>query len=129
MGGVAIGVGASVGRSWGKCERMWLLLGFPTNRSVTAHRPSFACRGVSCEFGLPPQEMNGEGVTDHHNNHRDVEGAEGAEDEEGLVVDGAHVVSGHDVGGVDNTKHGDDGGDQHRQQPHQHHLHAHGLHK
>ena len=71
--------------------------------------------------------MHREGIADHHYHHGNVESAKGAEDEEGLVVDGTHVVSWHDVGGVNDAQHRDDRGDQHRQQPHQHHLHAHSL--
>lgn len=44
--------------------------------------------------------MDGEGVRDDHDEHRDVERHEGPEEEEGAVVDGAPLTSLHDVVGV-----------------------------
>lgn len=55
------------------------------------------------EAGLLAQELHREGVRDHHHHHRDVEGHQRTEHEEGPVVDDALLRARHDVAAVDNT--------------------------
>ena len=66
--------------------------------------------------------VNSQNVGDDHDHHGDVEGEQGAEDEEGLVVHLAHVGRGHDVLHVEEGEHRDGGGQEEPQPPGQRHL-------
>ena len=66
--------------------------------------------------------VNSQDVGDDHDHHGDVEGEQGAEDEEGLVVHLAHVGRGHDVLHVEEGEHRDGGGQEEPQPPGQRHL-------
>ena len=66
--------------------------------------------------------VNSQDVGDDHDHHGDVEGEQGAEDEEGLVVHLAHVGRGHDVFHVEEGEHRDGGGQEEPQPPGKRHL-------
>ena len=52
---------------------------------------------------MEPEEVDSQGVRDEHDDHRDVECGQGAEESETTVVDDA-LIADHDVGLVHHTQ-------------------------